>query len=73
MRTVLIQPTLESWRDAARGALAAGVEPNELLWVDNASEISVFASEPLVALTDPPPKVSTAFPDIARTAAAHTD
>jgi DNA polymerase len=73
MRTVVIQPTFESWRDAARGMLAAGVEPNELLWVDDASETPLFAIEPVIAPNGPVPKVSAAFLDLARTAAAHTD
>jgi DNA polymerase len=73
MRTVVIQPTFESWRDAARGMLAAGVEPNELLWVDDASEPLLFASEPVIAPNGQVPKVSAAFLDLARTVAAHTD
>lgn len=73
MRTVIIQPTFESWRDAARGVLASRMEPNELLWVDDASEPSLFASELPLTPNGPVPGVSAAFLDIARTAAAHND
>ncbi len=73
MRTVVIQPTFESWRVAARGLLAAGVDPKELLWVDDESETPLFSSEPAPTSNGMAHRVSAAFLDIARTAAAHTD
>ncbi len=74
MRSISIQPTFESWRDAARGLLAAGEEPAGILWSDNAAEGSLFESESAVP-KEPgnAPKVPAAFLEVARTAACHTD
>jgi uracil-DNA glycosylase len=74
MRDILIEPTFESWRDAARGLLAAGIPPEEVMWSDDPWEAALFASpeqSPVEATAVP--KVPQAFMDIARTAAAHTD
>jgi len=73
MRTQHIEPTFESWRDAARGLLAAGVEPDAVLWSDDADDGTLFAGEPLVPKSGGAPKVSAAFLDMARSTAAHTD
>ena len=74
MRTVLIQPTFEAWRDHARTLLAQGVTPDEVLWSDDVAEAALFAAEEVaVAKSGPVPKVPAAFLDIARTASAHTD
>jgi probable DNA metabolism protein len=73
MRTVVIEPAFESWRDAARGLLAQCVEPAEILWSDDASEAALFGDETPAAPASSAPKVSAAFMDMARTAAAHTD
>ena len=74
MRSISIQPTFESWRDAARGLLAAGEEPAGILWSDNAAEGSLFDSES-ASPTEPgnAPKVPAAFLEVARSAACHTD
>ena len=73
MRTVVIQPVFESWRESARDLLALRVPPDEVLWSDDAQEASLFEppseAVPRVAV----PKVPSAFLDIARTAAAHND
>jgi probable DNA metabolism protein len=73
MRTVVIEPDFESWRHAARGLLAAGIPPENVLWSDQDHETPLFASTapPATAATDI--KVPAAFFDIARSAAAHTD
>jgi len=74
MRTVLIEPTFESWRKTARGLLAAGVSPDAVLWSDDATEAALFFGETVIApLAGEVPKVSAAFLDMARCAAAHTD
>ncbi len=73
MRTQLIGPTFESWRDAARNLLAAGVEPNAVLWSDNPDETAVFAGEPIIPKRLRAPKVSATFLKMARSAAEHTD
>lgn len=74
MRCISIQPTFESWREAARGLLAAGVEPEAVLWTDEPAEVSLFGAD----VERPPPtsgapRVPAAFLDTARNAAAHTD
>ena len=73
MRTIVIEPVFESWRDAARGLLTRGVPPEEILWTDGNGGPELFAAdEPEMAVT-PVPKVPAAFLDLARTAAAHRD
>lgn len=75
MRTVVIEPVFESWRERARELLALNVRPDEVLWTDNPQEASLFAEAAQEPKTYPcaPPKVSAAFLDIARSASAHTD
>lgn len=74
MRSISIQPTFESWRDAARGLLAAAVNPAEILWCDDAAETSLFGESAGFSLVSgKPPKVPARFFDIAKSAAAHTD
>ncbi len=73
MRTVLIEPTFEAWREQARVLLAAGTHPDEVFWSEQGAEAGLFAASEAVALACVPvPRVSTAFLDIARTVAAHT-
>ncbi len=73
MRNILIEPSFESWRDAARGLLAARVEPDAVLWSDDADEAILFVGETTASEYGVVPKVSASFLDMARTAAAHTD
>jgi DNA polymerase len=73
MRTLLIEPTFESWRETARSMLAAGIEPNEILWSDDPFHAPLFVTKPNPTHTPPTPKVSSEFLDLARTASAHTD
>jgi DNA polymerase len=73
MRTIVIEPHFESWRDAARGLLSRGVPPGDVLWSDDAREASLFAMDDDSPAGGPAPKVSAAFLDMARTAAAHVD
>ena len=74
MRTVIIEPTFEAWREQARALLATRTHPNEVLFQDNAAEGALFPEELRVdAKSGPVPNVPAAFLDIARSAAAHTD
>lgn len=73
MRTIVIEPTFESWRDAARALLASRVPPDEILWCDDAREASLFAADEGPLPSGPVPTVSAAFLDMARSAAAHID
>jgi len=73
MRTIVIQPLFESWRDAARDLLSRRVPPAETLWSDDVREASLFVAEGAEPPAGPALKVPSAFVDIARTAAAHTD
>ncbi|MEO5917342.1 MAG: TIGR03915 family putative DNA repair protein [Luteolibacter sp.] len=74
MRSIPIQPTFESWRDAARGLLAAAVNPGDVLWCDDAAEVSLFGDNTQVSpVPGKAPKVPAVFFDIAKSAAAHTD
>ncbi len=73
MRSVLIEPTFEAWRQQARALLAAAVPPDEVLWSEQGEQAGLFpASEAVAPDTVPVAKVSAAFLAIARIAAAHT-
>lgn len=73
MRSAVIEPTFEAWRDAARGLLAAGVEPDAVLWSDDVNETGLFVGEALAPSPEQASKISAAFLDMARSAAAHKD
>ncbi len=74
MNSVLIEPTFEAWRDQARALLTAGTHPDEVLWCEHGAEAGLFpASKAVAPASGPAPKVSAAFLEIARTAAAHTE
>lgn len=74
MRTIVIEPEYEAWRDAARRLLVQGVAPEEVLWTDDARDASLFVGEePAVMQGASANKVPPAFLDMARSAAAHTD
>lgn len=73
MRTIVIEPHFESWRDAARDLLCRAVPPEEILWSDETRETSLFAPDEVAPPNGTVPKVSAAFLDMARSAAAHTD
>jgi DNA polymerase len=75
MRRITIAPTFEAWRTAARGLLAAGAEPRDLLWeeadddqpalpglVDEASGAEGAAA-----------RVPRSFLELADAAACHSD
>ncbi len=73
MRTVVIQPVFEEWRDRARDLLALRVPPDEVLWCDDAQEPGLFGTADDQAPHGAVRKVSPAFLDIARSVAAHSD
>jgi DNA polymerase len=74
MRTIVIEPTLESWRAQARRLLVEAVPPEGILWNDEEQEKTFFVHEEITHYAaSPPPKVSKAFMDIAATVAAHSD
>ncbi|MFN0129680.1 MAG: TIGR03915 family putative DNA repair protein [Verrucomicrobiales bacterium] len=73
MRTVVIQPVCESWRERARELLALRVPPGEVLWSDNAQEPGLFAEAQDASSRQPAPKVPPAFLRMARSVAAHND
>jgi probable DNA metabolism protein len=73
MRTVVIQPVFEEWRERARELLALRVPPDEVLWADDAEESGLFAPMNDAAPRGAVPKVSSAFLDMARSAATHND
>jgi len=76
MKSITIQPTFEGWRAAARGLLAAGFEPREVLW-----EAGDEAQSALPGLVDQAPaalpaaqlRVPRAFMELAEAAACHSD
>ncbi len=73
MRNVVIQPCFESWRDHARGLLALGIRPDEVLWSDDALEPGLFTIAKETSPRTAAPKVPPAFLDLARSIAAHND
>lgn len=75
MRTIVIKPEYEAWRTAARQLLIQSAKPDDLLWTDDPQEASLFVVED-VAPKKPAAeaiKVPSAFMDLARSVAAHTD
>lgn len=76
MRDVVIQPTLESWRAAARTLIAENVPPEKVAWREAATQGGLFDSvvvaEPS-ALSAGEFRVPRAFVEIAGQAARHTD
>lgn len=74
MRDVVIQPTLESWRAAARTLLAESVVPEEVVWREAATQGGLFEPEVIrEAPGDAPFRVPRAFVDLAAQAARHSD
>jgi uracil-DNA glycosylase len=74
VRDVVIQPTLDSWRAAARRLLAEGIAPAEIVWREAATQGGLF--EPEVIRETPGGadfRVPRAFVEIAGAAARHTD
>ncbi len=72
MRAVAIDGSWESWRDAARGLLAEGVPPAEVLFRDPSASADLFAGESVpVAAPSAGLKVPRAFLDDARYVAHH--
>jgi DNA polymerase len=79
MRDIVIEPTFESWRDAARGLIAEQIPPEQVVWREAAapvkgSERGLF-DEPAARAAAPPKDllVPRAFLELARTVAAHPD
>ena len=74
MRDVVIQPTLDSWRAAARKLLADGIPPEEIVWREAATQGGLFEPE---VIRDAPGaadfRVPRAFVELAGAAARHTD
>ena len=73
MRTIVIAPTFEAWREHARKLLAQRVPHDEVIWSDNPQDTSLFAATNESAPCGPVPKVPSAFLDMARSVAAHSD
>jgi DNA polymerase len=74
MRTIVIEPSLESWRTQARRLLADAVPPDGILWNDGAQGKTLFVHEEFTPYASASsPKVSKAFMEIAATVAAHSD
>ena len=74
MQTMVIAPTFESWREAARGLLGRGVEPEAVLWSEAGAEGSLFAEAEIgPGGAGAGLKVPAAFMDLARSVAVHGD
>jgi DNA polymerase len=75
MRTVVIEPNFDAWRERARELLAQRVRPDEVLWTDDTQEVALFAAEGIqeAVVMGELPKVPAAFVEMALRAAAHTD
>ena len=72
MHTVRIAPDFESWREAARGLLAAKVAPDGLIWTDDSDGAGLFEEIDTPAFSNAM-QVPRAFLDLALTVAAHRD
>jgi DNA polymerase len=75
MRRTSIEPTFQGWRDAARGLLAAGVEPRDVLWEEAEGEqagLDLVDDSP-AAVSQATARVPRAFMALAEAAACHSD
>lgn len=73
MRTVAVDG-FDGWRAAARGLLAAGVEPRAVAWSEAGEEQgSLLEGGPAPAVTEPALRVSRRFLAVARAVACHSD
>jgi DNA polymerase len=82
VRDVVIQPTFESWREAARGLIAEEIAPAEVLWREaspQTSAPSLFDETPVAAAAPAEAGPATdllvprAFIELARGVAGHPD
>ncbi len=83
MREIAIEPTLESWREAARRLIAQGVPPEEIVWREqtaHATSAPGLFDEPVPApgaLAEPSPaaelRVPRAFIELARGVVGHRE
>ncbi len=64
--------TATAWRDAARGYLAEGVPPDQILWGDHSAAPDLFASQDLQTRSGTP-NVPKSFVSMAQTVAWHHD
>ncbi len=76
MRRIIIPPTFDGWRTAARALLALGVEPRAVLWEEEDGEQPALAGlveEAPAAATAPTARVPRAFMALAEAGAYHSD
>ena len=74
MKILLIEPTFESWRTAARSALQAELPPDLILWEERESQQSaLFSDEPALSAPTGKLRVPTAFLDMAKRVACNRD
>jgi uracil-DNA glycosylase len=73
MRSVIIQPSFESWRDAARDLLIRSVPPDEILWSDDEGKELLFAIDITPTAVGNALKVPAAFVEMAQSVACHRD
>lgn len=78
MLTVTIDPSFPSWRQAARGLVAQGVEPRGVEWreaQDDQASLGISMDAPVAGDAQPSPamRVSRRFVEVAEAAACHGD
>ena len=76
MRRIVIQPTFDAWRAAARGLLAAGAEPREVLWEEAEGDqpaLPGLTEEAPALAAAPTSRVPRAFMALAEAGACHSD
>ena len=74
MRDVVIQPTLESWRAAARKLLADAIAPDEIVWREAATQGGLFEPEVIRDTSGAADfRVPRAFVELAGAAARSSD
>jgi DNA polymerase len=71
MKQVEIAPVFDDWRLAARALLAAGVRPEDVVWVEAADRVE--AATETVQTGSPPVSVPRGFIEIATRVARHAD
>jgi DNA polymerase len=73
MKTYRIEPTLPSWRDAARHLLSAKVPPSEVIWYDGTGTPPLFTDKVEAADTSELPVIPRGFFPLAQLVACHRE
>ena len=64
--------SFDSWRDAARQLVGAGVAPDRITWADPDTPADLFGSDPMPQANDAPVTATKEFLQLAKTVSSHS-